>query len=76
MSDDADARRDTGENSELARLTERVTELEIALTYQQQLSRDLDEVIQELHATIGALRRRVEVLEHDDEDEPSMGRAT
>ena len=71
MSDDADRHHDPGEDDELARLAERVTELEIALTYQQQLSRDLDEVIQSLHATLESLRRRLDALEHDDDDEPS-----
>ena len=75
MSDDEDRRRDHGEDDEVARLAERVTELEIALTYQQQLSRDLDEVIQSLHATLEGLRRRLEALEHDDDDEPSASEA-
>ena len=51
-------------------LRERITELEVSLTYQQQLSKDLDDVIQALHVTIERLERRIDRLERM-ESEPS-----
>ncbi len=49
----------------VAALTERVTELEIALTYQRQTTGALDELVRELFSMIERLKAQIESLEAD-----------
>ena len=59
---------DTGENStrrHVEALSKRVTELEIALTYQRQTTQTLDELIREAFDTIGRLKARIDALQSD-----------
>lgn len=59
---------DTGDNStrqQVEALAERVTELEIALTYQRQTTQTLDELVREAFDTIGRLKARIDALQSD-----------
>jgi uncharacterized coiled-coil protein SlyX len=59
---------DTHENNtgrQVEALAERVTELEIALTYQRQTTQTLDELIREAFDTIGRLKARIDALQSD-----------
>jgi uncharacterized coiled-coil protein SlyX len=59
---------DTGEDRtqrHLEALAERVTELEIALTYQRQTTQTLDELVREAFDTIGQLKARIDALQSD-----------
>jgi len=53
------------ESRRVAELTERVTELEISLTYQRQTTNTLDEIVRDLFDRIELLKAQINSLEQD-----------
>lgn len=53
------------ESRRVAELTERVTELEISLTYQRQTTNTLDEIVRDLFDRVELLKAQINSLEQD-----------